>query len=253
MQDVRFSGDTSIKSGIVFHGLEELNYGEFTQNGIGPFIHIDSSSKKVLFVWENSDIVATLYDFSMTVGDSMQTFWRGYLYGEKTWHVIEDSTMLFNGEVRRYLKVAVGRPTGRTDYWIEGIGSVQGLFRPVHTPFELVMNLVCFSDSSNGFQYQPFEFFSDLYFGCQTGFSVEENSISNYIKAYPNPASETLVLENLYEESLEYVIYSMDGKKVEKLMLSPQSSSVVNIKNWPSGMYSLLVSNAKGSWFLTLK
>jgi hypothetical protein len=77
--------------------------------------------------------------------------------------------------------------------------------------------------------------------------------MENFIKAYPNPASETLVLENLYGETLEYVIYSMDGRRIKALTLDSQSKHNLDVKTWPTGTYSIVIRNDKNQTIYSTK
>lgn len=103
MQDISFTDDTIIRSGLVFRKILEEYTWSFRLNG-GPFLHIDSINNRVLFLRtpSPSDTIIPLYDFSLTVGDSMSTLERVNPNWVTTWHVIEDSTLLVNGELRRY-------------------------------------------------------------------------------------------------------------------------------------------------------
>lgn len=242
MVDYTFLNDTIHRGGLVFKKLNEISfnsYGMFRGQG-GPFLHVDTVAKRVYCILDLNDSVPTLlYDFSLTVGDSMETF--EHRVWPLTWSVVEDSTIMISGGKRRYLKVE--RPAGivkHQDIWIEGIGSIYGLFAPVlEIPFsfEFGFNLACFTDSSAGIQYQPLDFFNDTYFNCNSVFSLREGNISSMIKAYPNPSHEELVLENSYNETLDFVIYSQDGKLTHKVNISPQSKQVLMLSGWKPGIY----------------
>ncbi len=75
----------------------------------------------------------------------------------------------------------------------------------------------------------------------------DSNSIPNIpkrstMRAYPNPAKDYIVLDNLSTLAQEIVIYDMKGALIYKGRVNPASKGQVNTGSWARGIY-LVVSS----------
>jgi aminopeptidase N len=80
----------------------------------------------------------------------------------------------------------------------------------------------------------------------------ENNSNSNYISIYPNPASNTLNIKNIISsatKNYDYNIYDVSGK----LILSGTTVQTIDISKMPNGMYFIQVKNERGELLKTGK
>lgn len=123
--------------------------GETFSGNIG-YLRIED--KKVWFNYGDCDFPETLlYDFNLTIGDTIYHQENSSMYGVVT----KEDTIEYNGHLRRTLTIAYPSlfPIQRT--WIEGIGD---LFHPFNAHLcldsscEFTANILCFSDN-NGVQY----------------------------------------------------------------------------------------------------
>jgi uncharacterized repeat protein (TIGR02543 family) len=78
----------------------------------------------------------------------------------------------------------------------------------------------------------------------QAPVSIVERQVTS-IRLYPNPATTTLNLGNLPQNS-EISIFSMDGKLM-KQQNTTTSESAIDIEGFPKGMYLLKVNSKEGS------
>ena len=131
-----------------------------------------------------------LYDFSLEVGDSVQ-FTTG------TWQWCEhdgvvaavDSVQLLDGSWRKRLRLDFWPSSGVENFWIEGIGSSQGLQTECHCITDCIEELRCFSRNDT-LLYNP----SNLScFASNVG--VQTASVEREIRVVPNPFWESAVLD----------------------------------------------------------
>ena len=60
------------------------------------------------------------------------------------------------------------------------------------------------------------------------------------ISLYPNPASQSITISNLTNQSLNvYKIYSLDGKLIQEGNLSEVTNQIIDIQNITSGIYTM--------------
>ncbi|MGZ4035597.1 MAG: T9SS type A sorting domain-containing protein [Bacteroidia bacterium] len=78
---------------------------------------------------------------------------------------------------------------------------------------------------------------------------INQLNLNKYIKVYPNPATDKLIIENASKNNIEEVrIYDSYGQLINIIT----NESIINTENWCPGMY-LLDINIKGQGRQTLK
>lgn len=91
-------------------------------------------------------------------------------------------------------------------------------------------------------QYFSVHYTSQVNFDENVNVSKINNSLNDEIKAYPNPASESIYINTSGSKKNNYIlIYNMKGEKVyeSKNITSPMHK--VDLSSYPSGIY--LISN----------
>ena len=245
-----YGTDTIMISNKIFLELKNHGYaGPFGKPG--PYIHYDSTLKKVMYIRDFSDTIPKcLYDFSMAIGDTLRVEDHGSSVNTLQWHVIDTISYDLGTETRDALLV-------KQDYfgdvfqdiWIEGVGSIHGLFTPMYEPpynFEFGYQLVCFTDSSTGFQFEP-DIFRDSTYSCASRISLpEEQSVpDDPVEIFPNPFLHELNLHNSSLQSMEITISTVHGRFIERLSLAPAARKQINSSEWPAGIYILQIESGK--------
>jgi len=156
-----------------------------------------------------------LYDFSKEVGDTIfSNSPEGYMAYPVVISSI-DTIELNDGSNRRRYWLEGGYYSLLTECWIEGFGSIHGLFSPV---FDLMTNyyepnLSCFK------QYESTVYLNNYSCSkcfCSLGTLIKDISgLQNKIQIYPNPFSDQLNIESKYEYS-EIRIYNSNGKIIQE-------------------------------------
>ncbi len=248
----------------------KVNYYVINPNGLffsnenlhfPTYIRKDSSK---IFVRTNSDCNSPdylMYDFSAEAGDTLIcgyiNYW-GIPHIEKglieTEFIVADvDTVFINNIPLRRLKIVVDSyvyPNGtysnsRDLFWIEGIGSNWNPFYSTFNFEELETVTNCLTDSS-ATKFVIRENIPDcnyiIPFGPGTNTNDREKSV--HINIFPNPFSESLIIENLSDKALELTILDITGRKVFSQKSNTQHT--INLKlplSMNCGMYFFNVSD----------
>jgi hypothetical protein len=190
-------------------------------------IRQDTAQKRVYFISSFQNIDTLLYDFNLSVGDTLAP---SYIY----------DTAWFKNYVSYIDSVIVGNSYKR-QYWIsnnfsqnyvaliEGIGSTFGLLNQLAPPFEFGCNLYCFKENGN-------TVFPDTNYQCLP-VSIGENGllIKNELSAFPNPANAFINFES--QAHLKQVtIFNIEGRKLFSKLLSGNTETI-DTKDLSEGVY----------------
>lgn len=119
-----FSGDTII-NGLTYAKAYNVGYSQCFPLGYAGALRNDSINRKVYFVEVDSTNEKLLYDFNLSIGDSIPQ-----LNPYTVIYVTSIDSILINGTyLRRFAFSYIGGSNG--SYIIEGIGSMTGLITPI--------------------------------------------------------------------------------------------------------------------------
>ena len=109
----------------------------------------DSIANKTFFIFPNKNTDSLLYDYNLSVGDTMRGHISESVYGNSQMVVLSIDSVLINGQYRKKWNFANDYNNDST-YFIAGIGSSGGLIEPLNTyPVDFTYrHLVCVKDSS---------------------------------------------------------------------------------------------------------
>jgi hypothetical protein len=154
-----------------------------------------------------------LYDFSLKQGDSIKSVNTSALFRDTiTFRVVKIDTINYFGINRKQFEV-VDVLSRMTDYWIEGIGSTEGLLRPTFGMTGGFMKLLCVHENSIQI-YQNLDWNT-----CYESKEVAGIECINKLKvyAYPNPTSGKISLEGLNEsQNINMSVYNILGTQIYK-------------------------------------
>ena len=186
----------------------------------------DSLANKTFFVFSNTTTDSLLYDYNLTVGDTMKGFITQYPYSPFIMIVLSVDSVQIDGQYRK-------------KWNFEGIGSNAGLFEPLNT-YALDFRyryLVCVKDSSG-------TLFSSGYnsvMGCNVIYEgLNEINSENKINCYPNPFSTqtTLQTDKFFKEAT-ISVYNSFGQIVKQIKNISGQTITLQRDNLPSGLYFL--------------
>jgi len=180
----------------------------------------DIQLKKVLFIYPSSKQECLLYDFSLNVGDTIES---SCLEGEIIISSI-DSVLIGNNYRNRF-------HVSNSPYSIiEGIGSTAGLFEPFF-PFEYSGTLNCFVH--NGQTIYP-----DTITTCEIVTHANEvKSVQSFLIS-PNPfITQTSIQSNQYFNNAILTVYNSVGQQVKQIKNIIGQTVTLNRDKLPGGMY----------------
>lgn len=241
------TGDTVI-GGISYHKLRKTGasypYTSTTCNFdvptgpideyVGAFRN-DSSAQKVYFVPSGHSSDTLLYDFDLSVGDTLPDTYFYSLGGPYVVYTID--TVSFDGEDHEIYRLdsSCGRVGPLNGYaWIEGVGSNKGLLGTYGCPFERYISSECYSE--NG--VPRLSSHSTL---CDTVTSLRDSKRKigkvTSVKAFPNPTKGMVHLEIPTDRSEgRAILRNAYGERVGEKRIT--SGGRISFKlDGPSGLY----------------
>ncbi len=254
----KMKGD-SVLNGVTYHKIyssTDLLYGSSNQT-INCFLREDAS-KKVYVKYPSGSSVDTseflLYDFNLSVGDTATIHLINYstdsLY--KMVVLYSDSSLL-GGSYRKMIMLrtipgqVIWGPGCDDMWWIQGMGASQ---------FGLLYNELpecsCFCDNTD---YQLSCFWDNgtyLWGGtnCDYATSVENLAFNDFsVRLYPNPLSNSSILEinNVGKAKLE--IYNLLGKIVMKKAIIDEKNIILDKFDFSSGIFIYKITTENGIYF----
>jgi len=194
-----------------------------------------------------------LYDFNLTVGDTMFFYYSQIESESDTFSRVVsaiDSIQLYTGQYRKRYTMANGINCYLPDVVVEGIGSISnvGLFNPFN-------NAICTCGDEYTFtcfkELDTVIYLNKLFCNyCFCGLSVNVDNIKTQenIIIYPNPATDKLQIDLNSEVSggNSYLkIYDVVGNLIlEKNVVDNKTN--LNVSSFPCGVYIVEVKTEKG-------
>jgi hypothetical protein len=173
-----------------------------------------------------------LYDFSLTIGDSIMNYNNGT--DQNYIAVTTIDTIIINGEILRQWHFNTGFVLPLV--WIEGIGSNIGFFN-YFLFFETGLTLACFHELSQ-------DYVVNLAIGssCET---VGINSLEQKtnMSIYPNPTNDYLSISTSTKSEIE--ISNIEGQIIKRLKIKDNKTDI-DISDFSSGVYIIRVQTDRG-------
>lgn len=246
----------SVNGDTIINGLQYKKYYNADSNFSNPFylaaLREDITTQKVFAFHPTDSVERILYDFSATVGDTVesQSIYTGWLGWSQPFlfQVLAVDSISILGNYHKRLKVkSLCEIQPIEDYWVAGIGSVSaGLFDAGMYGFcgaicfSAPPVLLCYERDGNLLIDNP-SYDNCIEFPLGTKELEQEIGVS----IYPNPTSDIVTITS--KEIIDnYSIYSINNQ----LILSKKNNSnfvEVSFANLPSGVYFVKINTSKGS------
>jgi hypothetical protein len=233
----RMAGDTIIDS-IQYHKIYKENDSLFNSSNSLYFGGIREQSKKIYYRFLNCSHEVRLYDFSKSVGDTIQNLFTEFdLCNPETIYdsIISIDSILIGSNYRKVFNLS-----GANTTWIEGIGSTYGLLNEVEAvpTCSCSWYLVCFQQNDTVKYLNPN--FSTC-FPTITG--IPNYIVKNYFNVYPNPVVDNITIESSQKATEE--ILNIQGQTILQQTVQ-QGKTDIDISGLAKGVYILrLCSNDK--------
>jgi hypothetical protein len=233
-------GDSTI-NGNLYQRIGWIpNTGEpFEPVALTYFGAIRDESGQWLFVPAEDTAEVLLYDFTGTIGDTITIENPRWQNGPQEYRVQEISpTPILSGNRRTW--ILFHNDGGSDEYWIEGIGSINGLFGHALQLFDAGDALICMEENGELIYRIP-EAESCYY--PNTG--VEERAAEGTVQLAPNPAREQVILSvdgaDMTQAGL--VVNDAMGRAVELTGLQRTMNTLrFDVSALPVGLYTVSIA-----------
>lgn len=157
-----FTGNDTIIEGNIYQLSRQYPYEPVNPGYLIPPFFIDTNSirtneflkedtvMKKVYIYDPylTSTDQLLYDFSLSIGDTLKSDYNKGKFGDYLVLTSIDSVTLLNGEIRK--RFIFNPNSSDYGYYIEGIGGDQGLFSPIVPAFEQNEQLGYFCISQDG-------------------------------------------------------------------------------------------------------
>lgn len=195
----------------------------------------DTSLRKVFFVFPLSFVDTLLYDFNLSIGDTLPITFINY---SPDVFITSIDSVLMGSDYRKRFMLSIQRDWGVYGSLIEGIGSTYGLLNPMIPWFEAGSYLRCFT-LNNQTLYQ------DPAWSCIIDVGINEAANNNSVNISPNPAQNSITITNNQTKELSLTIFSSIGEVVIRTALMKDAAITVNLSTLPSGIYLVKAQSDK--------
>lgn len=79
--------------------------------------------------------------------------------------------------------------------------------------------------------------------------NVQDISQNEFIKIYPNPIKDNLIIDNKNNENLEIILTNNIGQILMNTTIQPNNKKIIDVKNWAAGMYFVKIKMNEQSYF----
>lgn len=124
-----------------------------------------------------------------------------------------------------------------------------GTMNPVFDTIRPYLKLIVQPDTISGSAWLWFRVFekdndgnfTDVYFSLYSpGITGTEEPASSDLELYPNPAFDVLFIENTGLKYSWPTLLNAAGQQIHKLAIPAGDQAMVNVSNWPAGVYYLM-------------
>ena len=244
--DTRFglNGDTTI-NGKLYHKVYSLRDSTLLNPLSSYFAAIREEDKRIFTVVGNSG-EQVLYDFNLTVGDTMRFHYSLMFHSPQEFYRVVtniDSTKLFNGEYRKRFVFNDGNSL--PDVVVEGIGSIywMGLFNPL---------INAAATNGDSFRFECFKQNETILFlnnpecdHCFCTFFTDKKEMASPVKLSitPNPFfQQTTIRTDQYLSNATLSVYDALGQMMTQKTNLGGNIIVLERNNLLAGLYCLRIT-----------
>jgi hypothetical protein len=233
-------GDTEIIDGKVYTVITSEDGGVYRPT------REDVSERKVYVNWGAGDFL--LYDFSLEVGDSIFLYWGAHLWYDVI--AIEYVETIVGLRKAWFLSSSISGEL--LPVWIEGIGSMAGLFEPAFQPNLNWWNfpeLLCFKKD----EVMEYKSINGINLGCELEFiGLTEYNTTSHVSIYPNPTNSVITINSQdLSPKIEINITDLLGKTHYKNTVFLNTSFDISFLS--QGIYLLKIADENQKIIVTKK
>ncbi len=180
-----------------------------------------------------------LYDYNLHVGDKFEMG----LPPHSLLEVAEIDTIILANKKRKRFWFTNSEILDDL-YWIEGIGSTNGLLHPGVFVVGTHNTLLCFKNNCETIYY------NNMFGTCYPDYPIHYNSIiskekTKQLNMYPNPASDKVTIEFDKKATGIINIYSIEGRLINNNAISNSNKHEINLNDIKKGIYIIYFKNTR--------
>ena len=204
------------------------NYNYFYYNSVYVgCIRQDTAQRKVFFMPPNYSQDTLLYDFNLTIGDTLPSSWTNQ---NPSNYVSSVDSILIGTNYHKRFWISNRNDTNYVSI-IEGIGSSYGLLSPFFSNFNVsqIYNILICVTINNTTVYPD---------SLTTCALISNTSVimNNYtISLFPNPFSDNLIIELSNADKAEITLYDITARKL--IQQSFTNYAFINTSKLAKGIY----------------
>ena len=240
-------GDTIIKNEHYFK-LFNLDLGQYMQNDACSYYCVKKSSsvkylgaintfdKKVNFYQSGDTVITTLFDFSLNAGDSLTVLTYDSEYKLGYYVTSVDSVEIMSS---KRLRFNVVNYNGVPSYWIEGIGSLNGLLSYDQSWEYDKREVLCYHEN-NQIVYEKTEDCTNC------SYILANNSFSNApsFSIYPNPVTDRIICHfNQNIKPISYRIFDIGGHIIDDSLIDDPTALILRKEDIGSGIFVIEITD----------
>lgn len=235
-------GDTLINSRVYAKLYRTWYSGYYYRVGLCDFLGVNPTyspmyycairsdeSDKVYFIPSGDTSEILIYDFSLTEGDSINISSQKFDYYT---HVIKVDSILIGDNYRK--RLSIKGIYGLDDIWIEGVGSVHGLFATYNRYWEFTEYiLTCYQENRVPLYISS----PDKCFWCDLVTKIDNQLLNKRITIEPNPVSTKAVINiplNIFPNTIN--VYNLMGKIIYSKKVSKTDYISIDRKDLTTGI-----------------
>jgi hypothetical protein len=178
---------------------------------------------------------SAMIDFNVQIGDVLtEGFYCPNSFGGTiaTFEVINITSEFIAGETRKVIELEgfddLGDPFGYLEYWVEGIGSLNGL-APFSYNWDFFNLLTCFKRDGTTYLFNDFN-------SCAPPLSIDDQVLGKIIIA-PNPVMDISILKLPSELEIDQLrIYDITGRLISEENIT-KNYSTIKAMDYAAGLY----------------
>jgi len=233
---IKFYGDSTINS-ITYKKVMKSNdslHTNWTFEGL-----IREANNKTYFRFPDSTNEGLVYDFSVSVGDTLT------INAPRNMGLLVSVTSIdsvnINGLKRKRIKLAYYPSTLNVDTWIEQIGSLGGILNSCADLSGLHESLLCYYEDNNCI-YKNSSYQECFYRpGSLNGITIQKNEP---LIVYPNPVKDFITV---VADDFMYQLQIFDSNEREvfsQLFHDKQTTQTIDLHTLPNGLYIIKCTNS---------
>ena len=220
-----FQGD-SILNSLTYSQIYSSGISNCLSFGFCGLLRDDTVAKKVYFVFPGTANELVMYDFNLSVGDTIHDIYNNF---PLNFNLVDSIDNIILGGVSRKRIRYTQNIGGNYPYIIEGMGNVAGLMAPLEDVGELY-DLTCFS-------YKGISIYPTSSSNCSLINEVENSfEDQNKISIVPMPVSSQSVIEYSGTEILEVRILDIYGR-IQERIFSKDNLFSLSAEKLTNGIY----------------